>query len=363
MNITKIELHNFRNYLNCKIDKFSRLNIIIGQNGVGKTSILESIYLGSLSKTFKSNDDTTMIKNGTDVLKIKIYYYDNVKNNILELVLSKNGKKTKINDYSLKKLSDFICQYKVIFLSPDELKIIKASPSVRRNYLNIQISQLNKEYITLLNSYNLLIKNKNDFLKKLLFNSNLDTKYLDIVDEKLVDLGLKIFNFRKDYIDKINENIDKYFKIFNENYNLSIKYISDFNINDKEKLVSILKKNRVKDINLGLSSLGIHRDDYDFIHNDLNSKEYSSQGIQKLIILSMKIAEIDVFTKYYNIEPILLLDDLFSELDNNNKNKIFKLLDKNLQVFITTTDIKNINKKIVDKAKIYDLDERKKYEK
>ncbi len=187
MNITKIELINFRNYKKKSYDKFSNLNIIIGKNGIGKTSIIEAIYLGSLAKSFKTNSDDTIINNDAESYKIKIYYFDYGLNNNLEIIYDKSGKKTKINSKIQKRLSDFISQYRIILLSPDELKLIKSSPNTRRNYLNIQISQLHKEYIYYLNNYNNLIKNKNDYLKKLMLNRNVDQRYLDILDEKIGD--------------------------------------------------------------------------------------------------------------------------------------------------------------------------------
>ena len=350
MNITKIELQNFRNYRKKIFDNFSNLNIIIGKNGIGKTSIVEAIYLGSLAKSFKTNNDS-------DYFRIKIYYYEyGIKKN-LELFLDKNGKKTKINSKLQRRLSDFISQYRIIMLSPDELKLVKSSPSTRRNYLNIQISQLDKEYLYYLNNYNNLIKNKNDYLKKLMLNSNLDQRYLDILDDKIAEEGIKIYNHRKHYIELINKYINDIFKNFEINNNIYIEYISDYKINDKEKIVKELKKIRNKEINLGMTTFGIHRDDYEFIHNNNNSKDYSSQGLQKLIVLAMKLSEVKIFVNEYNITPILLLDDLFSELDEKNRNKIFKSLDKDIQIFITTTDLKNINKRLLEKAKIYNLGE------
>ena len=358
MNITKIELQNFRNYKKKTFDNFSNLNIIIGTNGIGKTSIIEAIYLGSLAKSFKTNNEESIIKNGFDNFRIKIYYFDYGPKKNLELYFDKNGKKTKINSKIQKRLSDFISQYRIIMLSPDELKLIKASPNTRRNYLNIQISQLNKEYIYYLNNYNNMIKNKNDYLKKLMINGNLDTRYLDIIDEKIVEEGLKIYNLRKNYIDLINKYINDIFKTYEKNNTLQMKYISDYEINNKEKLIKELKRLRNKEINLGMTTFGIHRDDYEFIHNGNNSKEYSSQGLQKLIVLAMKLSEVNIFINEYDIKPILLLDDLFSELDEKNRNKIFKSLNKDIQIFITTTDLKNINKRLLNKAKIYDLSER-----
>ncbi len=358
MKITKLELNNFRNYKKQIFDNFSSLNIIIGKNGIGKTSIIEAIYLGSLAKSFKTNNEHLIIKNDSDYFRIKIYYFDYGPKKNLEVFYDKDGKKTKINSKIQRKLSEFISQYRVIMLSPDELKLIKSSPNTRRNYLNIQISQLHKEYLYFLNNYNVLIKNKNDYLKKLMFNSNLDTRYLDILDEKIVEEGLKIYLYRKKYIDMINDYINDIFKKYQDNNEIKIKYISDYEINDKEKLLEVLRKNRKKEINIGMTSFGVHRDDYEFLQNGNSAKEYSSQGLQKLIVLAMKLSEVQIFVKEYEIYPILLLDDLFSELDEKNRNNIFKSLDKEIQIFITTTDLKNINKRIIERAKIFDLDER-----
>ena len=357
MNITKIDLVNFRCYSRFSIDKFSNINIIIGSNGIGKTSIIESIYIGSLAKTFKSNDDLSIIKFNKNYSKISIKLYSDFTYKYLDYYIDSTGKKTKINDKLIPKLSNFISQYSVLLLSPDEVRLVKASPLIRRNYLNIQLSQINKFYLKYLNDYNVLIKDKNQFLKRI--NNNSDFTYLDIIDDKIADLGLKIYQYRQEYINYINLYIQNNFKNFNKKDTVFVKYESDFDSGDKDIILKVLKKNRQKEIMLGMSTIGIHRDDFIFLHNGVNSKEYSSQGTQKLIVLSMKLSEIEIFKMKYNINPIILLDDLFSELDVTNKNKIFKLLDSNSQVFITTTDIKNIDINIIKKAKIYNLDERK----
>lgn len=357
MNIVKIELLNFRNYRKKTFDKFSNLNIIIGKNGVGKTSIIESIYIGSLAKSFKTNNDFTIIKKNADFFKIKIYCYDYPINKILELYYDKSGTKTKINSYSQKRLSDFISQYRVIMLCPEEVRIVKSSPAIRRNYLNIELSQLNKQYLRSLNNYNLLIKNKNEYLKKMQFLNISDTTYLDTLDEKIVDEGMIIYKCRSDYIEKINKYIDDKFKKFIKGSHIKLQYDSDFSIFDKNSLLKKLKENRPKEIKLGMTNFGIHRDDVLFLYNDYDAKEYCSQGVQKLIVLALKLSEIEIFINEYDIKPILLLDDLFSELDEKNRNNIFKLLDSNMQIFITTTDLKNINRNIINRAKIYNLDE------
>lgn len=358
MYVRKLELTNFRNYDKYKLENLDNLNIIIGENGVGKTSILESIYVCSLARSFKSNEDKVIIKNNAQYTKIKIDIDVQDKIKKLDYTLTRDGKKTKINGNLKKRISDFISQYKVILFSPDELKIIKDTPNTRRNYLNIGLSQINKSFIKVLNNYNVLIKNKNDYLKKVYVNSNMDLSYLDILDLKIAEYGYEICNLRREYIDKLNKYIKRIFHKFRKDDDLFIRYNSQFLDKNVNEIVILLRKNRSNEMAIGLTKTGIHRDDIEFIHNGNNAREFSSQGIQKLILLSLKLAELEVLINDYYEEPILLLDDLFSELDSVNQNSILNNLNKNIQVFITTTDINNIKPSMVRRAKVIELSRR-----
>ena len=358
MHIRKIELTNFRNYDKFKIDNLEDINVIIGANGIGKTSIIESIYVASTARSFKNNDENVMIKSNSDYFKIKVLVDDEIRTKQLEYLLTNNGKKTKINSRLKKKISDYIFQYKVVLFSPDELKIIKESPTVRRNYLNVNLSQINKTYIKLLNTYNVLIKNKNEYLKKLYINGNLDERYLDILDLKIAEIGSQICLIRKEYNDKINKRIKRIFKKFKKDDEVYVDYQSQFLNKSNDEILMNLKKNRIYEETIGFTKTGVHRDDFVFLHNGKNAKEYSSQGLQKLILLSFKMAELEVLIDDYYEEPILLLDDLFSELDIINQNSIINNLNTKIQVFVTTTDINNVKPNLLKKAKIIDLNER-----
>ncbi len=355
MRLKKIELTNFRNYDKYKIDDLSNINIIIGDNGIGKTTILESIYVCSLARSFKNNDEGVMLKNGKDFFKIKISTEENGKNKTLEYVYTPKGKKTKINNSLKRRISEFISQYKVIIFSPDELKLVKESPNTRRNYLNVSLSQINKNYLKILNSYNTLIKNKNEYLKKMYINSNSDVLYLDLLDQKIASLGKEICTVRNEYIERINKYIQKIFKKFKKQDTLYIKYESAFLNKSEEEIIKLLKKNRNKEMELGQTSTGIHRDDFDFIYNNTSARDYASQGLQKIILLSLKMSELEILINDYYEEPILLLDDLFSELDIDNRNSILNNLNTKIQVFITTTDINNVKKSLINKALVIDL--------
>lgn len=357
MHITDLELTNFRKFRKIKLENLKRINAIIGKNGVGKTSIIESIYFGSIAKSFKSYYDDVLLNEKESFFKIKINLEKENFNKKLEIIVNGKEKKAKIDGQLIKKLSDYICEYSVVLFSPDDIRLIKDNPNTRRNYLNIELSNINKEYIKLINNYNKLIKNKNDYLKKINLNSNLDTKYLDIIDEKISEIGIRICDYRKKYIENINNYINNIFKKFKKEDEIKLKYLSDFLNKTKKDIILMLKKVRKKEIILGLTTTGVHRDDFEFIHNNKNAVNYSSQGVQKLILLSLKLSEIKLLDNKYKIKPILLLDDLFSELDESNQKKIMKLLSKKYQTFITTTDLNNIKVKDLKEINVIKIKE------
>ena len=355
MNVTKLELVNFRNYEKIKLENLSNINLIIGLNGSGKTSILESIYVLSLARSFKSNLENNLIKHDKNTLKIKAEINNFNKIKKLEYSLNAYGKKTKINGNLKKKISDYIFQYKVVLFAPQELQFIVGSPNTRRNYLNISLSQLNKSYMRELKTYNTLIKNKNDYYKKMYVNSNLDSIYLDIIDNKISEVGYEIYLKRVEYVEKINKYLKRIFKKFNKSGEVYLKYSSHFDGYNSDSFKDLLKKNRKKEINYGLTKTGIHRDELEFLYNGVNVKDFCSQGIQKLVLLTYKLAELEVLINDYYEKPILLLDDLFSELDTINQNKVLQILNKDIQIFVTNTDLNNIKKSIIKKANIIDL--------
>lgn len=351
MNITKIELYNFRNYNKLILKDLKKINILIGKNGVGKTSILESIYLGSIGKSFRTNSDSSIVKENSLSYKINLKLKEDKKITNLEILYQNKGKITKINKKTTNTLSEYIGAFKSILFSPDEVKLIKSSPNVRRNYLNIQLSQLEKKYLFYLQNYNKLIKNKNEYLKCIELNKSNDLKYLDILDSKIIEEGTKIFNYRKKYVTDINNILSK----LKYKDKISLKYISDFE-NDEKSIEKKIKSLRKKEILLGISSFGVHRDDVEFLYNNQNAKEFCSQGQQKILLLFLKLSEIDLFINKYNYKPILLLDDLFSELDYEHQNLIINKLSKNTQIFITATDINNIENQIKRKINVINID-------
>lgn len=349
MRLSNLKLYNFRSYSKLNLDLSKNINIFYGDNGVGKTNIVESIYFLSLTKSFRVNYDKHLIKLNESSFFVESKTVDN---DVYKITYDKT-KEMFINKTKSKTISDYISKINVILFNPDDINIIKSSPSERRKFLNIELTKLKSEYLILLVNYNKLLKLRNSYLKKLSLDSTAHKEYLDILTDKLIDFGLKIYEYRKDFIDDIKKYIGEKYKQIFEYGDLSIEYESIYNNKTKEDIKKIYKDNYKRDLLLGNTKEGIHTDDLTFKLDDNNLKEWGSTGQLKNSIIAFKLSEIEVLMNKYKIKPILILDDLFSELDNNKVNNILNLLNKDLQTFITTTSIKNINIKKFEDYKIF----------
>lgn len=352
MKIHRLKLLNFRNYERIEMEFSPNFNIIYGNNGVGKTNLVESIYVLALTKSFRGTVDKVLIMNSKDVCRVEGTVSDNYKNDY-KLIIKDDGKKVKINNTKVDKLSDYISKISVVLFNPDDLRFIKDSPSIRRNAINLEISQINNIYLKNLNMYNKLLKQRNMYLKTMNINGNASNDYLSILTDKLIDSGEKVYLSRKKYIDLLNSMIsDYYFKICGIS-DLSLDYDSDFNDFDRDKIVEKYKANLNRDIILGKTSFGVHHDDIKFKLNGFNIKDYGSEGQQKNAIIAYKLAELEIFKQLRGNYPILILDDLFSELDREKINNILNLINKEVQTFITTTELDRINTEFFSNCKLF----------
>ena len=355
MQIINLKLQNFRNYNTLELS-FSKNNIIYGKNGMGKTNLIEAIYVLALTKTFRSNNEKIVINENSESTIIKGTIIDDIKNNY-EVSINKTGKQVKIDNNIYKKISDYISNIKVILFNPNDLQIIKDSPSIRRKLLNVSISQYNNRYLKILSNYNKLLKQRNSYLKTMYVNGTTSKEYLDILTDKLIDLGLEIYEYRNNYINDINSKINNIYKTISNIDGLNIEYLSDYKDIFKEKLLKKYKDNLDRDMILGMTKYGIHHDDLIFKIKENELKEYGSEGQQKNAIISYKLSEIGVFKEKINKVPILILDDLFSELDVEKINNILNIIDDDVQTFITTTEIDKIKEELRLKSKIFKVTE------
>ena len=360
MRINKLKLINFRNYSKLDLSFEKNMNIIVGDNAQGKTNILESIVILALTKSHRDGVNPNIIMFNKEKSKISGSIRNKKIINKLFIEITNEKKFLKINNNNIKKVADYISYLNIIVFTPDDLEIVKGSPGVRRNLLNIQLSQISREYLKIYNEYNKILKTRNEYLK-ILFNNNLaDTSYLDIITDKLIEKAIFIYQKRKEYLDLVNINIDVFFSDISGNKGLSIKYTTNVVFDNYEydtirkKLKHIYKKYYLKELNYGMTIYGPHRDDFYFEYNDKDLKYFGSQGQQKLAILSFKLSEIEIFNNISGSYPILLLDDIFSELDIKKRNKLLKIVNKSgVQSIITTTDLKNINKRYIEDSAVF----------
>ena len=364
MKIKKIKLVNFRNFSKLELNLDDKLNIMIGDNAQGKTNFLESIVFLAITKSHRIGNIPNTIKNGCSTCKINGVILKNKVKSILEVEFNSDGiKKTFVNKTYIKNLSSYISNLNVIIFTPVDIDIVKSSPNIRRNLLNLELSQISNSYLNMYNEYNKLLKIRNEYLKKLSYNYTYSDKlYFDIITDKLIERAVPIYMKRLKFIDLINEKINFYFsKIMNDG-NLNIKYVSNILLdsNDDEVISNNLRKmfesNYDREISYGMTLFGPHRDDFQFLLNDLDLKLYGSEGQQKISILCFKLSEIGIFKDITSFYPILLLDDIFSELDIKKRNLLLKIINSmNCQCIITTTDLKNISKKNLDYASIFEV--------
>ena len=357
MKIDNINLVNFRNYEKLDISFGDGLNIFYGKNGSGKTNLIEAIYILALTKSFRISNDKLLIKKGSIKSKINGEITKNDDATKYSVIISNEGKTVEINDTKVDKISDYVSKINIILFNPVDTRLIDDAPVDRRKMVNIEISQLNKEYLIILANYNRILKQRNFYLRSLYVNGNNDTNYLNILTNKLIEYGLLINKYRSEFIENINKYIkDIYSNIFKSG-ELKIKYVSSFNNKNSYKLLKSYQQNYKKEMEVGKTLIGIHHDDILFYLDNYNLKEWGSEGQRKNAIISFKLAEIKVINEIKKINPILILDDLFSELDKEKISNILKLLDKDVQTFITTTEINKVDKKILKNSKIFKVDE------
>lgn len=365
MRIKHLKLINFRNYSNLEIDFNKNVNIFIGENGKGKTNILESIYVLSLTKSNRFGNEDDLIKFNEEISKIEGLIENDELIKKQEVYLTRNKKQIFINNKEIRRIKDYISNFCVISFTPDDLEIIKGSPNTRRNMINIDISQLQNNYISYLNDYNHIIKMRNEYLKKMNLNGNSDIRYLDVINEKMIETGIKIYEYRYRFFEKINKILPEIFKKLTNLDNLCIQYETSVDLNDfnYEKVKSNYQKKVNKNFKIelmqGVTLTGPHRDDFSFNLNCLDMKAFASQGQQRLAIIALKISEIYLFKEDKGEYPVLLLDDIFSEIDIRKRNKVIKYLTKDIQSIITTTDINDIDEKLLENATIFKVNNNK----
>ena len=336
MIIKSLEIADYRNYNSLHIDFSSGTNILYGDNAQGKTNILEAIYMSATTKSHKGSKDKDVVNFNKEEAHIRTYLEKEGIETRVDMHLRKNKSKgIAIDGQKIKKAAQLLGLLNVVFFSPEDLGIIKNGPAERRRFVDMELCQLDQFYLYNLNNYNKIVNQRNKLLKDMYFNPSLrDT--LNIWDSQLVSFGSKIIERRKLFAEQLNEIIiEIHRKLSGGKEDLLIQYEPDITIEDYARALSV---NQERDVKLKQTTTGPHRDDFSFLVGDIDIRKFGSQGQQRTAALSLKLSEIELVKKMTKDNPVLLLDDVLSELDSNRQNYLLGTIG-NIQTIITCTGL------------------------
>lgn len=364
MYLENIELKNFRNYEIVELSFSPSINVLIGENAQGKTNLIESIYFLAMSRSHRTSKDREMLMWDSDFSKVNGLLKKKSHSVPLEIVLSKRGKQAKLNHLEQKKLSEYIGQLNVILFAPEDLSLVKGSPSVRRKFIDMELGQMNKIYLHHLAQYQRILKQRNQFLKQAKYNTNYDQVYLDVLTEQLAAEGAEVLFSRFRFVKQLNKWAqDVQADISNDKEILTIRYKTSSSATDEMSLEDIFEglkedyaSSKSQEIDQGTTTVGPHRDDLVFYVNDRNVQTYGSQGQQRTTALSLKLAEIELMHEITGEYPILLLDDVLSELDDSRQTHLLNSIQNKVQTFITTTSLDGVQMELLDDPLIFYVD-------
>ena len=334
MYIKELILNNFRSYEDLNLELDHGINIFKGDNAQGKTNILESIYLCATARSHRTHKEKEIIKWNQEAAHVKLSIQKKYVQDTIDFHLTPKSKSALINKMPITRLGELFGSFNIVMFSPEDLQLIKNSPKERRRFIDIELCQIDKLYYFSLRQYHKVLKQRNLALKQYMINK--DKSILDVWDMQLIEYGNSIIEKRAAFIEELNEIAHQIHRdISGGNEELRVDY--DANVREKEFEEKLLKS-REKDILYQTTSVGPHRDDLKFFINDMEVKTYGSQGQQRTVVLSMKLAELNIMKKYIGDEPVLLLDDVLSELDEKRQTDLFKYTE-NIQTLITCTGI------------------------
>ncbi|WP_075717643.1 DNA replication/repair protein RecF [Roseburia sp. 499] len=336
MILKSVALSHFRNYDDLYIEFDRGTNILYGDNAQGKTNVLESIYVSGTTKSHKGSKDRELIQFGQDEAHIRTVVEKSGLDYQIDMHLKKNKSKgIAINRMPIKKASELFGILNIVFFSPEDLNIIKNGPSERRRFLDVELCQLDKIYLYNLTKYNKVLNQRNRLLKDIHFRPELmDT--LAVWDMQLIEYGKKIINTRKKFVEELNGIVYEIHKNISGNKEeLVLKYEPDVL---EENMEVELERCKEKDLKFGQTSVGPHRDDLCFMIKDIDVRKFGSQGQQRSCALSLKLSEIELVKKSIKETPILILDDVLSELDSNRQNFLLNSI-HDIQTVITCTGL------------------------
>ncbi|MBO4107107.1 DNA replication/repair protein RecF [Streptococcus suis] len=354
--LKSLQLQHFRNYEQLTIDFHQGLNVFLGQNAQGKTNILEAIYFLALTRSHRTRTDKDLLQFNQSTLSLQGALERTSGTIPLDIHLTEKGRITKVNHLKQSKLSDYIGNMNVVLFAPEDLQLIKGAPALRRKFMDVELGQIKPIYLSDLTNYNHTLKQRNAYLKS---TDKVDETFLSVLDQQLAEFGSRVIRHRLDFLKKLEEfGNRKVQEISGSREELTIEYQASIGLTEGVNLIDTflteLNKSRKRDLFKKNTGVGPHRDDVAFFINGMNA-HYGSQGQHRSLVLSLKLAEIELMKEVTREYPILLLDDVMSELDNNRQIKLLETITDTIQTFITTTSLDHLHQ-LPDRLKIFHIE-------
>lgn len=365
MFINELELTNYRNYEKASVTFSKGINVFLGENAQGKTNLMEAIYVLAMARSHRTSSDKELIQWDKDFAKISGRVQKTNASFPLEIILSKKGKRARLNHLEQKKLSSYIGNLNVILFAPEDLSLVKGSPSVRRKFVDMELGQMSPVYLHHLVEYQHILKSRNVYLKQLSMRKASDFTFLEVLTEQMAIHGASILAERFLFVEQlqkwaqqIHQEISKQKEILKVEYHTSVPLD---NPTDKEmnykNLMESYKNNRERELEQRTTVTGPHRDDLKFFVNDRNVQTYGSQGQQRTTALSVKLAEINLMQEITGEYPVLLLDDVLSELDDSRQTHLLRAIQNKVQTFLTTTSLDGIEQNLIETPRVFNIDQ------
>jgi len=351
MYVKNIHLKHFRNYEQLDLTFENKVNIILGENAQGKTNLLEAIYVLAMAKSHRTNNDRELIHWDQDYAKIEGRVEKRNTSLPLELSITKRGKKAKLNHIEQSRLSQYVGNFNVVMFAPEDLNIVKGSPGIRRRFIDMEIGQVSPVYLYQVSQYNKILHQRNQYLKLLQAKTQKDMTLLDIYTAQLIELAAKIVLKRYEFLKLLEEWAQSIHKGISRGLeSLEIRYNPSVNVSEGDsltKMITVYEEKygsvKAREIDRGVTLFGPHRDDISFLVNGRDVQVYGSQGQQRTTALSVKLAEIELIKSEIGEFPVLLLDDVLSELDDYRQSHLLSTIQGKVQTFVTTTSVEGID--------------------
>lgn len=350
MRLERLRLENYRNYERLDLSFDGLLHLFVGRNAQGKTNLLEAIHVLALARSHRTHSDEDLIRWGSETAAVAGTAGRRSGGLRLELVVSRSGKKAKANGLEQRKLSDYVGLLNVVLFAPEDLSLVKGSPGVRRRFLDMELGQAFPAYLRELSQYQRLLRQRNRLLRQLA-GRPLPSGLLDVFSEQLAAAGVKIILKRQGFIKKLSRwASDIHEQMTDGAERLDVRYLPSLQLDAEEdedaafrRFMVKLSQVREEEIRRGVTLVGPHRDDLAFSINGVDAQVYGSQGQQRTVALSLKLAEIELIAEETGEYPILLLDDVLSELDRRRRSRLIAAFCGKIQTFVTATSLEGLD--------------------